>query len=151
DGDSDGDGVFDSNDLCVETRDPAQLDGDGDGLGDRCDPNPCPAYQPPAPPAAPAALNACQDAIGKGAETLFRSYSKAVVACLDKMVDGKIGGDPDVVCRGAAGNPIPVLPTDETTAVKIFKAALQYAAAMDKKCTSAQVSSLDACGSTVNG
>ena len=51
DGDSDGDGVFDSTDDCVETPDPQQLDSDGDGLGDACDPTPfCGAIAPAAPP-----------------------------------------------------------------------------------------------------
>ena len=40
DGDTDGDGVFDSSDICVERTDPEQLDSDEDGLGNVCDPTP---------------------------------------------------------------------------------------------------------------
>src|SRR5579862_5706923 len=40
DGDSDGDGVLDSQDGCPETPNPDQRDSDGDGLQDACDPNP---------------------------------------------------------------------------------------------------------------
>jgi hypothetical protein len=35
--DTDGDGIADRDDVCIETVDPAQLDSDGDGYGDACD------------------------------------------------------------------------------------------------------------------
>ena len=37
--DSDSDGVFDSQDNCRELSNPAQLDPDADGFGNRCDPD----------------------------------------------------------------------------------------------------------------
>ena len=36
--DSDGDGVGDDTDNCLNVRDANQTDGDGDGVGDPCDP-----------------------------------------------------------------------------------------------------------------
>jgi 6-phosphogluconolactonase (cycloisomerase 2 family) len=57
--DSDGDGVFDDFDTCVEAFNPDELDGDGDGLGDStCDPSP--AACPPTP-----AIGCKQSGFGK--------------------------------------------------------------------------------------
>ena len=68
DGDSDGDGVFDSGDVCTETSNPNQLDTDGDLLPDACDPNPyCGNVAPMAPPAPPADAEACQKSVAKAA------------------------------------------------------------------------------------
>ena len=39
DGDSDGDGVPDTNDNCPAMSNPGQVDADGDGQGDACDPD----------------------------------------------------------------------------------------------------------------
>ncbi|MEZ4437057.1 MAG: thrombospondin type 3 repeat-containing protein, partial [bacterium] len=46
DADTDGDGVLDYDDNCVDVDNPEQLDSDGDGLGDACDV--CPAVNDPA-------------------------------------------------------------------------------------------------------
>jgi hypothetical protein len=40
--DSDGDGVLDNDDNCVNVPNPNQLNADGDGFGDACDPTPMP-------------------------------------------------------------------------------------------------------------
>ncbi len=37
--DTDGDGVLDSQDVCVQAADPDQADADSDGIGDACDPS----------------------------------------------------------------------------------------------------------------
>jgi sugar lactone lactonase YvrE len=156
DGDADGDGVFDSSDLCVETPDAAQRDRDGDGLGDACDPTPsCAAVTPQAPPLAPAAANACQDAIGKGAQTLFKSYARALTSCLDRIASGKLAGDPDTVCRaqptfGGPGSP-PGLPSDPATADKISDALAALEKSLGRKCTPTTLGQLQACGTTVAG
>jgi MYXO-CTERM domain-containing protein len=42
-GDSDGDGILNGVDNCVDVVNPDQADCDGDGIGDVCDPTPCPA------------------------------------------------------------------------------------------------------------
>jgi hypothetical protein len=46
DTDSDGDGIADCIDNCIETANPGQEDSDGDGIGDVCDA--CPAIPDPA-------------------------------------------------------------------------------------------------------
>jgi len=42
--DADSDGICDSDDNCLDTPNPDQTDGDGDGIGDVCDP--CPVDNP---------------------------------------------------------------------------------------------------------
>jgi hypothetical protein len=54
--DRDGDDVIDSEDNCPDTPDIAQIDSDGDGIGDGCDPTPgdpvtITGFSPPAGPA----------------------------------------------------------------------------------------------------
>ncbi|MCA9546559.1 MAG: hypothetical protein KC613_19275 [Myxococcales bacterium] len=42
--DSDGDGICDDEDNCVDVPNPDQGDGDGDGIGDACDDDPVPGH-----------------------------------------------------------------------------------------------------------
>jgi Tol biopolymer transport system component len=44
--DRDGDGIPDSEDLCPDHQDPAQVDSDGDGVGNACDAAPFPGCPP---------------------------------------------------------------------------------------------------------
>jgi len=149
DGDSDGDGVFDSSDQCVEKPDAAQLDSDLDGLGDACDPAPfCEAVTPAAPPLAPAAANACQDALGKAAQTMFKSWAKALASCLDRVAKGKLDGPAGEVCRGSIGVSSTVAPQDLPTLEKIFASFGAFQKSIEKKCTTAVLAQLDACGAT---
>lgn len=152
DGDTDGDGVFDAKDLCVEQPDPDQRDSDGDGLGDACDPTPrCPPVAPPAPPKPPAAANACQDAIGRGTQKLFKTYAKALSSCLDRFASGRVTGDPDVACRAQSGfgGSTPGLPTDPATASRITRALSALETTLARQCTPAVLAQLDACATTV--
>jgi len=152
DGDADGDGVFDSSDLCVERADAANADTDGDGVGDACDPTPfCPAVAPAAPPVAPAAANACQDAIGKGAQTLFRSWAKARQSCLDRIASGRLDGPASTTCGGIAADGEPFAPGDVTTLAKLFAALGVLQTSIDQKCTPTLIGQLDACGTTSAG
>ncbi|MBM4267662.1 MAG: hypothetical protein FJ144_13790, partial [Deltaproteobacteria bacterium] len=149
DGDQDGDGVFDSSDICVEQSDPDQFDTDEDGLGNACDPTPfCAAFAPEAPAAPPGEANACQDAVGKGAENLFKGYAKAVTSCLDRIASGKLAGPPDPVCRGNLGLGTP--PEDDKTEEKIAAAVASARKSIEKKCDATQLTQIDACGSNLN-
>jgi hypothetical protein len=72
DGDADGDGVPNSIDRCPTVPDPSQLDTDGDGIGDACDPN----------RARPVAQN--------------DSYSTDANTLLTVLTPGVLGNDSDV-------------------------------------------------------
>jgi len=152
DGDSDGDGVFDSSDLCVEKPDPAQRDGDGDGLGDACDPTPrCGAVAPAAPAVAPAAANACQDILGKATQTLFRSWAKVRQSCLDRIASGRLAGPAAATCGTVGTNGEPTAPADLTTFAKLFAAFETLQKSIDQKCTPSLLGQLDACATTSAG
>jgi len=149
DGDADGDGVFDSSDLCVEKPDAGQGDGDGDGLGDACDPTPfCPAVAPPAPPAAPAAANACQDMLGKATQTLFKTWAKARQSCLDRIASGRLDGPAATTCGSVDGDGEPTAPADVPTLAKLFAGLGTLQKSIEQKCTPTLLGQLDACGTT---
>lgn len=152
DGDSDGDGAFDSSDLCVETPDSAQRDFDGDGLGDACDPTPfCPAVAAAAPPVPPAAANACQDMLGKATQTLFRSWAKTRQSCLDRIASGRLAGPAATTCGTVGANGEPTAPTDVTTFAKLFAAFSTLQKSIEQKCTTTLLGQLDACATTSSG
>jgi hypothetical protein len=153
DGDADGDGIFDSQDVCTETPNADQRDTDGAGLPDACDPNPyCGTVTPAAPPVAPAApplaptdAAACQRAISAAIRKLFDVQGKATRGCLEKIARGRLAGDPTAVCRGGIANGVAVLPGDASTAAKIAKAAAKVAKTAMAKC--ADLTQLQACAS----
>src|SRR5262249_259686 len=85
-GDADGDGVFDLQDNCKSAPNTDQLDTDGDGLGDVCDPSPtCSPFTPDRPVPAPAAAVACQKAIGRASRSLLKAELTAEERCLDRI------------------------------------------------------------------
>jgi hypothetical protein len=146
DGDSDGDGVLDSQDGCPETPNPDQRDSDGDGLQDACDPNPyCGTLTPPAPPVPPTDAEPCQKAIANAIRKLFATQAKATRACLDKITLGKLAGEPTALCRGGAANGAAILPGDAKTALKIGKAVAKVAATATAKCAGTVLTELQAC------
>ncbi|GMV39404.1 MAG: hypothetical protein AMXMBFR64_11200 [Myxococcales bacterium] len=67
--DTDGDGVIDDDDLCPTVPDPQQLDVDGDGAGDACDPDNCTGTVC-ADDGNPCTASACNPATGLCAEPL---------------------------------------------------------------------------------
>ena len=151
DGDTDGDGVFDSIDSCVETRNANQQDSDHDGLGDACDPNPsCTPISPGAPPVAPSTAIDCQKAIGSATRTFLKAQAAAVRSCLDKLAAGKLTGSATPLCRGTVSGGTATLPTDTNTGEAVFKAVLKLAATLTEKCTPAALVQLDTCGATPN-
>jgi len=151
DGDSDGDGIFDHEDGCVETPNASQTDTDGDGLPDKCDPNPyCAALTPPSPPTAPPSAAACQKAIGKAARTLLAARAKAVETCLDLIASGKLAGDPTELCRGGTANGVAVPPSEPKTQLRVLKAEDKFASAV-AKCSVSDLTQLQACADTSVG
>ncbi len=150
DGDSDGDGTFDSDDVCVETPNPSQLDSDGDGLGDACDPNGyCRNVTPPSPPVlGPEPLDLCQEAVAKEARKLTLVALKAAQSCLGKLTTGKLSGGADGLCRGNLASGQLVRPTDPKGGVKVAKAMGKFAKTIAVRCTPAQLSTIDACDTT---
>ena len=148
DGDSDGDGVLDSQDICVEASNRSQADTDTDGLGDRCDPTPtCQPLVPGAPLVAPATAEKCQEALGKASRKLQQAYGKAVDACLDAIAKGKLAGAPTPLCRGGAGPTTLALPADPKTAEKLQKEIDKLGTSIGKGCPTG-LPLLDACGAT---
>lgn len=146
--DTDGDGVFDREDNCASTPNTDQVDTDGDGLGDACDPAPaCIPLVPPAPPPAPAGTETCQKAIGSASRTLLKAQVTAQRKCLDQVAGGKLVGDGNLLCRGALPN---VEPADPKTADKIAKARLKFQTVVASKCPDATLAQLRACGTTAS-
>ena len=146
--DTDGDGVFDREDNCRDVPNTDQLDTDGDGLGDACDPSPtCTPLDPADPPPAPAGAAACQKAIGSASRALLKVQVTAQRKCLDRIVGGKLQGDGTLLCRGALPS---VEPADLKTAAKIAKARLKFQSAVGSKCPDATLAQLHACGSTAS-
>jgi hypothetical protein len=98
------------------------------------------------PAIAPTDGAACQKAIGSASRGLLKVQLAAERKCLDRIAGGKLSGDPDVLCRGAAPN----APTDPTTAAKIAKAVLKLETTLGAKCPDATVSELGTCGQTAS-
>src|SRR5262249_54554528 len=146
DGDSDGDGVFDSVDGCVETPNADQADTDGDGLPDACDPNPyCGPVVPAAPVVPPSAVEPCQKALAKAIRKVFDTWAKSSRACLDKFAKGLIVGEPTERCRGGFAKGVGVLPGDAVTGGKIAKAIAKVTTTATILCPDPTLSQLQAC------
>src|SRR5262249_40385888 len=129
----------------------SQTDTDGDGLPDKCDPNPyCAALTPPSPPTAPPSAAACQKAIGKAARTLLAARAKAVETCLDLIASGKLAGDPTELCRGGTGNGVAVPASEPKTQLRVLKAEDKFASAV-AKCSVSDLTQLQACADTSVG
>jgi hypothetical protein len=150
-GDTDGDGVFDTEDNCKSAANTDQLDTDGDGLGDVCDPSPtCIPFTPADLQPAPSAAAACQKTIGHATRTLLKVQLAAERKCLDGIAAGKLTGDPTALCRGLPTGPVNT-PSDPTTATKITAAVTKFQTAVTAKCPDAVVAQLQACGTTASG
>jgi hypothetical protein len=125
--DRDGDGVPDTTDVCPNVVDPAQADGDHDGLGTACDPsevsvptptpNPTPTPTPPLLPGACAnvrAGTAGDDGLagttagdrldGKGGADALSGAAGADCLFGGNGADWLGGGDGDDVLHGGAGD-----------------------------------------------
>jgi Lactonase, 7-bladed beta-propeller len=149
DGDADGDGTFDSSDICRETTNASQRDSDSDGLGDACDPTPlCNPVSPGSPPIAPPTAFDCQKVIGSASRALLKSQFTAVRKCLDKLAAGKLVGDATPLCRGSVSGGSAILPDDPKTEEGVFKAMLRFLGTVDDKCPPATLAQLDTCGAS---
>ncbi len=149
DGDNDGDGVFNSDDTCVETPDADGRDSDLDGLGDVCDPHPyCSELTPASPPVAPPASTKCQKALGKATRGYLMARANAIRGCLDALAKGKLAGGAAMLCRWSLVAGQEVLPADGKTAAKLAKARTKLDAAIAGGCSPADLSALDPCASS---
>jgi glucose/arabinose dehydrogenase len=98
--DSDGDGVADATDVCPAVADPLQADGDGDSIGDRCDPDALAdlvvaAQSTPTGtvfPAQPLSFSATLENIGTGAAGTFPvTFYLSANALLEPAIDVPVG------------------------------------------------------------
>jgi len=153
--DVDGDGVFDQFDNCREVANTDQLDTDGDGLGDACDPSPtCIPVTPAATQVPPAAAAACQKAIGAASRKLLKTELSLERTCLDNIAAGKLtadAADPAHTCRGILVLPgtTVVGPLEPKTATKVAKAVAKFQSTVTSKCPDpSALTQLGVCGTT---
>jgi hypothetical protein len=151
--DVDGDGVFDQFDNCTEVANTDQLDTDGDGLGDACDPSPtCVPVTPAATQVPPTAAAVCQKALGSASRSLLKTELSIERGCLDRVAAGKLAADPGnpvLTCRGLdVTTPGTVVgPLEPKTAAKVAKAVTKFQTTLAAKCPDAVLAQLGApCG-----
>jgi len=95
-------------------------------------------------PVLPTAQLKCQETVAKAGAGYTKSALGAIQKCLQAVQSGALMGDPATLCLGTP-------PTDPSTADKLAKAEAKVAASIPKKCTDADVASLQLCAPTATG
>jgi hypothetical protein len=91
-------------------------------------------------------LRRCQSAAGNAGAKYLATVTKAVQACLDRVNNGSLAGDPQPLCLGSQTSAAIVAPTDTMTARKLARADEKLRAVLARKCAGGELAQLSACG-----